>query len=395
MTSRDTAGPALVAAPPNIIRTARGGDRPDGRGDRGDEDVAVLHVARARGRSRPRSSRSVRIRTIPVVAATAASLGSRGVVRIAGPRRSGRRGAWASPRVGQFPSMRTQARCRRLVDLGALYMRRTISSENVIGHRSQIAPPDESGTSMPCALPRNGATGPAANSRGHQERRLQPVTDHGASFPRRNEKPPDRGSREMPSTGGNQALPPSPTQAGVPGGSVRPRMKSAAAMRRDPGLWMIVSANAPRPQATNGPPFVEADHGARRPGRLDAGGFPDLEGLALEDRLGARKGVEGPYLAMQVGRVPIPVERRLRLLDLRRVGGAGGFLAAGARRSNRSSASTMAAAPRPASFSVSEPAVSVSRIGMRCSRSTGPVSRPASMAMIATPVSASPARIAR
>ncbi len=55
----------------------------------------------------------------------------------------------------------------------------------------------------------------------------------------------------------------------------------------------------------------------------------------------------------------------------------------------------MARAPSAASASWSAPPVVSGRIGARATDSTGPVSSPSSMSMIDTPVSRSPAAIAR
>ena len=60
----------------------------------------------------------------------------------------------------------------------------------------------------------------------------------------------------------------------------------------------------------------------------------------------------------------------------------------------RSSASSAISAPRSASRSCSSPYVSVGPIGVRSCSSTSPVSIPASIAMIVTPVSVRPSRIA-
>ena len=108
--------------------------------------------------------------------------------------------------------------------------------------------------------------------------------------------------------------------------------------------------------------------------------------------------MEGAHLALELRRRPAPVERAFLLAELVGVGDA--FLGL-RRRIDRAGASARRAstrsgvAPSSASRSCTVSAVSAAEIGVRSASSIGPVSRPSSMRMVVTPVSASPARIAR
>ena len=94
---------------------------------------------------------------------------------------------------------------------------------------------------------------------------------------------------------------------------------------------------------------------------------------------------------------PRPVDARLVLVDLVRIGdaGSGCGVSVSEPRSSAPSARTIRSAPRRASRSCRSPAVASGAIGTRSAIATGPVSSPSSIFMTITPVSASPAMIAR
>ena len=100
---------------------------------------------------------------------------------------------------------------------------------------------------------------------------------------------------------------------------------------------------------------------------------------------------------MHVAREQPPIDARLLGIELRRVGRAFVVLRAAGETPllELASALTIKLAPSAASRSCSSPAVSSGPIATRASRQTGPVSSPSSMRMIETPVSLSPAMMAR
>ena len=141
-------------------------------------------------------------------------------------------------------------------------------------------------------------------------------------------------------------------------------------------------------------PFVHSQDRSGRPSPGRGHGPPHLDAQAAEAGLGAGKGIEGTDVAVEfLGAAP-PVDDRLGLFDLGGVGDAGpGLGSAGSGRLPR--ASTARAAPRAARRSWRLPAVSSGAMARACRSKTGPVSRPASICMMHTPVSPSPASKAR
>ena len=135
------------------------------------------------------------------------------------------------------------------------------------------------------------------------------------------------------------------------------------------------------------------EHLAGLAGSIDALGIEQLDPLAIRFEPGAGGGGEGAHLPLDLLGGLAPVDPRLGLVDLRGIGDA----VFGLRDRRRSGSQAIRAAPpRPisASSSVTCPAFLPSMLSSRLS-SIGPVSSPSSIRMMVTPVTSSPARIAR
>ena len=172
-------------------------------------------------------------------------------------------------------------------------------------------------------------------------------------------------------------------------------------MRRPPGGWISVMATAPGDAATTSP---ASSHRSTVPGSRP--GSPS----ASVARQILNAGVSSParYVCATghgsnarvarsistAGRVQSIAARDFTILGaaVARASSCGRGSAAPAASAAR--VSRRAAAPSSARRRVSEPAVSRAVIGQARAARIGPVSRPASIRMIETPVSRSPARIA-
>ena len=168
--------------------------------------------------------------------------------------------------------------------------------------------------------------------------------------------------------------------------------------------WRACLRAAPRRARARRRPCAESTVGAdrRRPravrrGHLGAGFVraPHLHPPAADPEPRARARVAGPHDAGQLGRGPVRVEPELvdaelvgirRLADLRLGRRVGDRRQVRAQQLGARVDQTLRAAPRPSRRA---------RSGRATRANTGPVSRPASICMRSTPVSASPARIAR
>ena len=186
-----------------------------------------------------------------------------------------------------------------------------------------------------------------------------------------------------------------------PGAGGRPRRNSAAAIRRPPGRCSSRRASAPSPQATviAPPPAARTSPGRGGAGRQGPNrAAPAGDRLAAEGAARAGKRIEGAQPPLDRRRRLAPVDRRLGLVDL------GGVADAGSVGCGRGCSRPAAASARPRTASAPPRSASRAAAWRWCRRRRSawprvsrmaPVSRPASICIRVTPVSASPASIAR
>ena len=172
-------------------------------------------------------------------------------------------------------------------------------------------------------------------------------------------------------------------------------------MRRPPGGWISVMVTAPGNAATTSP---TSSHRSTVPGSrtgspsasvarqiLNAGAFSPARYVYAT---GHGSNARVARSISTAGRIQSIAARDFTILGaaVARASSCGRGSAAPAASVVR--VSRRVAAPSPARRRVSEPVVSSAPIGQARVARTGPVSRPASICMIETPVSRSPARIA-
>jgi hypothetical protein len=133
---------------------------------------------------------------------------------------------------------------------------------------------------------------------------------------------------------------------------------------------------------------VGGDDRARRATALDDASAPELDDLAVQRTARAGEGVEGAQPALEHGGGQCPVDRRLALVDLGRVGRpcVGLRLPPAAALRRAASASTISCAPSAARRSCRDAAVSSAAIATGCASSMSPVSSPASICITVMPV---------
>jgi hypothetical protein len=122
---------------------------------------------------------------------------------------------------------------------------------------------------------------------------------------------------------------------------------------------------------------------------------PDLEQLALDDARRSRHRIKGTHLPRQLFRREAPVQRRLTLVDLGRIRYPTFRLWLCRQRQPRQYLDDQASALSPPTCRAALKRYHLLAIGTTADSSTGPLSSPASICMIDTPVCVSPARIAR